>query len=1749
MRYDTNDTCGVSFTRRLKYDHSDPIKFLNGCEIFLMLKTTALRQVIVAMVIAVAAATVHGAWFAPTAALTSAPAQASIRLSTWDEFERRWTSYYIDQHVALNPSVRHAEGAIIELRPQTAGSAVDSTPGFIDVLTSAQMAELAIPLPSTVPSAEDAPYQVPAEGIPTFGRLRVSGLSHISEPRPTDHVGTWAGPVMHTEADINALDMGGSVGVYLNLVLTTDGNADQVTFTWDIGRWAKGDVMLALNYATYRVVDRHGEFKRFVVSADYDRLSWGIPTSSVTPGCAANWRTGEFFVSNFSNVEPAVNVISRHPGVTGTPGVNSRLYAPLNRRLSTVMMRDSQSLDNWDYPIDTNPESVSFDAAGNLYVGHGSPNWDWTTPPPAAWGETWVRPDYEATGEWVYWAWSIDNTPFEWLQGGKNYLVDENGVVLRLGTLGSGGPFEDAEHGFASRRLLHDENGQLVFPQTSTNYAAAGELLLPLGFYADRSTGEWMEKEGALGQRVPVRWSLGRRLHRYLVQPDGSYAGSESTEPKRDVFWAFQGRQGTDWVDLSFSPYVENQTSEVIAFYTSHDSFIHRFSVTNNRQLPDFGGGRLFPRNEYKDRGFHALRVLPPGDGTGGVVVAGGDAIFRFNQRGEYVQQYQITDDPDVLKAHANKTGLIQTFFSLQVDPTGRQLWASALETGWVYVFDIASGEVLKRIHATDFVPQWDPDLVEGRMVQGICIMWEFTAQQEICGDGIDNDGDGFIDEGCTAIEVCSALSRGDDDGDGLADNNDPDCGEDLPPVARDDTFETTQDVQLVVQAGAPNQVLVNDYDPDNEKPETILHNDLTVLRVGTSGTPDVGAGGLVTTTSGGTVVLQVDGSMLYSPPAEFHGIDTFVYQITDYTYMDKVEPPANINVSNVATVTIFVRPLVADDRYTMPERTTLDVADGSADPLGILLNDPSSPLTISAAGSSGVTPLGTNASVTFVTTNGGAVTVFATGRFTYTPLSTFIGEDTFQYQGVGNDGLTSVNIATVTIIVEDVNELIAVDDVYSTDFETPITRTLTTNDRDPEGHSFRITLINGQPVTVGNTVSVTNGTVRLDDQDGIVTITPATSFWGTLTFPYTIEDAPGASSGVEPVTATALVTVEVTAPPVTAKNDYYVTQQNTTLVTANLPQDRSILMNDTGVTTVYSLGSYTGPGSDLLLNGSPAVWTTIAGGTVTVSPDGTFVYVPPFNFVGVDSYTYNVWSPVTNRVRADVFITVTPLSTTVPVTTPDPSVYGTAATATATVTCGADQAPSVGTVTFHLDGTVIATGVPVINGVATTTLPATLVVGNYTLVAEYTGSTVEPTLCPPSSGSDGHQVVPAPLVVTAGPRSKPYGTVATFAGTEFTTDGLLFDDTVNSATLVSPTGAPASATVAGSTYPITPSAAVGTGLSNYTITYVNGQLTVTPVPLTVTADDKSKVYDGAVFGGPYTVSYSGFVLGEAHTALGGALTFSGSALTAVDVGTYTDGIVPAGYASTNYTISYEPGTLTITPPPSDPGSGVCEGGVNKLVLKYIGSGSPNGTVSGQRTAPGTGPKLGAQVSGSSPVLYTFATKEMGGLYDPVSGGRLANQFAVFIGDTQIDDVHTSCSVPIYPGMKVGTQFEIVEVWTRGGGSFGPYSETSTSASTPSSEPAPTLAPTGVADSYSVKRGQRLTVPAGSGVLANDNAPSGATAIVVTNVSRGTLTLNANGSFTYRAQGGWTGNVTFTYAVKVGSATSAPVTVTIVVTR
>jgi hypothetical protein len=90
-------------------------------------------------------------------------------------------------------------------------------------------------------------------------------------------------------------------------------------------------------------------------------------------------------------------------------------------------------------------------------------------------------------------------------------------------------------------------------------------------------------------------------------------------------------------------------------------------------------------------------------------------------------------------------------------------------------------------------------------------------------------------------------------------------------------------------------------------------------------------------------------------------------------------------------------------------------------------------------------------------------------------------------------------------------------------------------------------------------------------------------------------------------------------------------------------------------------------------------------------------------------------------------------------------------------------------------------------------------------------------------------------------------------------------------------------------------------------------------------------------------------------------------------------------------------------------------------------------------------------------------------------------------------------------------------------------------------------APTAVADIYRVApKDGSLTEPALNSLLLNDLANGGGTLSVAshTNPAHGTLSLNADGSFSYTPNAGFVGDDTFTYTVKNAGGTSNPATVT-----
>ena len=163
--------------------------------------------------------------------------------------------------------------------------------------------------------------------------------------------------------------------------------------------------------------------------------------------------------------------------------------------------------------------------------------------------------------------------------------------------------------------------------------------------------------------------------------------------------------------------------------------------------------------------------------------------------------------------------------------------------------------------------------------------------------------------------------------------------------------------------------------------------------------------------------------------------------------------------------------------------------------------------------------------------------------------------------------------------------------------------------------------------------------------------------------------------------------------------------------------------------------------------------------------------------------------------------------------------------------------------------------------------------------------------------------VTPAPVVVTASSGTMPYGgTVPTITPSY---SGFLNGDTpsVLTNTPTCSTTATSSSTVGGSY----PSSCTGAAAGNYSFTYVPGAVTVTAVPLVITASSASVTVGAAA--PTITASYQGFANGDSATNLTTQPTCSTTYTTASAVGSYPSSCT--GAADPNYTITYVPGTVT----------------------------------------------------------------------------------------------------------------------------------------------------------------------------------------------------------------------------------------------
>lgn len=280
-------------------------------------------------------------------------------------------------------------------------------------------------------------------------------------------------------------------------------------------------------------------------------------------------------------------------------------------------------------------------------------------------------------------------------------------------------------------------------------------------------------------------------------------------------------------------------------------------------------------------------------------------------------------------------------------------------------------------------------------------------------------------------------------------------------PVAEDDTATTDEDVAVVVD------VLSNDSDPDGDT--------LTVTEA---------------TASNGTVTINEDGTLTYTPDADYNGSDEISYTISD--------PDGN---TDSALVDVTVNPVnddpVANDDTVGTEQNdpiTFDPTDNDTDVDG-------DDLVVSEIGEP----------------ENGTVTINEDGTVTYTPNEDFFGEDTISYtvddgNGGEDDGVITVNVTVPTDPTDGESNRapVAVDDMITATATDPETFDPSANDTDADGDELTIT-------SVGE---AQNGSVTLN-ADGTVTYVADETFNGTDSYDYTIDDGNGGSD-------TGTVTVEV---------------------------------------------------------------------------------------------------------------------------------------------------------------------------------------------------------------------------------------------------------------------------------------------------------------------------------------------------------------------------------------------------------------------------------------------------------------------------------------------------------------------------------------------------------------------------------------------------------------------------------------------
>ena len=423
------------------------------------------------------------------------------------------------------------------------------------------------------------------------------------------------------------------------------------------------------------------------------------------------------------------------------------------------------------------------------------------------------------------------------------------------------------------------------------------------------------------------------------------------------------------------------------------------------------------------------------------------------------------------------------------------------------------------------------------------------------------------------------------------------------PPNAVDDSFATDEDTALSV---APFLGLLNnDTDPDGDLLSTSL----------------------VSGPANGALTLDIDGSFVYLPDAEFAGTDSFVYEVSDENgNSDRATATITVNPVNDA-------PVGQGEVYSTLAGTALLIGAES----GLLGNDADAegdPLLIAQVEGQAAS---VGAEITLG--SGASLVVRADGSFDYIPLAGFSGSDSFTY-APGDGGATGAPV-TVTIDVvaggmPQVAKAAATLDEGATIALDGAALLTTDSDTSPENLIYTLTelpavgslALDGVALGLGETFT------QADVNAGLLSYAHDGSETTSDRFGFDVTDGVFSALGK----SFAISVAPVNDAPVGA-TDSYATEAGKTL---SITAAAGLLANDADAEGGLAVAEVEGQAANI----GEAI-TLSSGATLIVNADGSFDYTAAKGQAGIDSFTYT---------PGDGADTGAPVTVTVSVAPPPPS-------------------------------------------------------------------------------------------------------------------------------------------------------------------------------------------------------------------------------------------------------------------------------------------------------------------------------------------------------------------------------------------------------------------------------------------------------------------------------------------------------------